>query len=120
MKGLDWGLLYDRYHQQIYDTQALEEQIRALMEDDEIMKKSGIYSYVLSGDLRDLSFRTFDKKQKREAYERQQGICPHCGQHFQLEEMEADHITPWAEGGITTADNCQMLCRNCNRRKGAR
>ena len=87
---------------------------------DEIMKKSGIYRYVLSGDLRDLSFRTFDKKQKREAYERQQGICPHCRKHFELEEMEADHITPWKEGGTTVADNCQMLCRNCNRVKGAR
>lgn len=86
----------------------------------QLMKKSGIYRYVLSGDLRDLSFRTFDKKQKREAYERQQGICPHCGKHFELEEMEADHIKPWKEGGTTVAENCQMLCRNCNRIKGAR
>ena len=70
---------------------------------------------MLSGDLRDLSFRTFDKKQKREAYERQKGICVHCGKHFKLEEMEADHITPWKEGGTTVADNGQMLCRNCNR-----
>lgn len=30
---------------------------------------------------------------------------------------EIDHITPWCEGGTTTADNCQMLCRDCNRRK---
>ena len=88
--------------------------------DDEIMKKSGIYSYVLSGDLRDLSFRTFDKKQKREAYERQGGICPHCGNHFEIEEMEGDHITPWKEGGVTTAENCQMLCRTHNRAKGNR
>ena len=120
MKGLDWGLLYDTYHEQIYDTKQLEERIHDLMEDDEIMKKSGIYSYVLSGDLRDLSFRTFDKKQKREAYERQQGICAHCGKLFELEEMEADHITPWVEGGVTSADNCQMLCRECNRKKGAK
>ena len=120
MKGLDWGLLYDTYHEQIYDTAQLEQRIHDLMEDDEIMKKSGIYSYVLSGDLRDLSFRTFDKKQKREAYERQQGICAHCGKHFELEEMEGDHITPWAEGGVTTAENCQMLCKECNRRKGAK
>ena len=90
------------------------------MEDDEIMKKSGIYRYVLSGDLRDLSFRTFDKKQKREAYECQQGICTHCQQYFELEDMEADHITPWKEGGTTVADNCQMLCHTCNRIKGAR
>lgn len=84
------------------------------------MQSSGIYRYVLSGDLRDLSFRTFDKKQKREAYERQEGICVHCGKHFELEEMEADHITPWKEGGTTIAENCQMLCRNCNRVKGGR
>jgi len=120
MKGLDWGLLYDNYHEEIYDTAELEQRIHDLMEDDEIMKKSGIYSYVLSGDLRDLSFRTFDKKQKREAYERQQGICAHCGKHFELEEMEGDHITPWAEGGVTTAENCQMLCKECNRKKGAK
>ena len=120
MKGLDWGSLYDTYHDKIYDTVELERRIHDLMEDDEIMKKSGIYSYVLSGDLRDLSFRTFDKKQKREAYERQQGICPWCGNHFELEEMEGDHITPWAEGGVTTAENCQMLCKECNRKKGAK
>lgn len=120
MKGLDWGALYDEFGDGIYDTAALENQIHDLMEDDEIMKKSGIYRYVLSEDLRDLSFRTFDKKQKREAYERQQGICVHCGKHFELEEMEADHITPWKEGGITVAENCQMLCRNCNRVKGGK
>lgn len=120
MKGLDWGALYDEFGDGIYDTAALENQIHDLMEDDEIMKKSGIYRYVLSGDIRDLSFRTFDKKQKREAYERQQGICVHCGKHFELEEMEADHITPWKEGGITVAENCQMLCRNCNRVKGGK
>lgn len=120
MKGLNWGLLYDTYHEQIYDTAELEKRIHDLMEDDEIMKKSGIYSYVLSGDLRDLSFRTFDKKQKREAYERQSGICPLCGNHYEIEEMEGDHITPWKEGGVTTAENCQMLCKDCNRKKGAK
>lgn len=120
MKGLDWGELYDEFGDGVYDTSALEKQIHNLMEDDEIMKKSGIYRYVLSGDLRDLSFRAFDKKQKREAYERQEGICIHCDKHFELEEMEADHITPWREGGITVAENCQMLCRNCNRIKGGK
>lgn len=120
MKGLDWGAMYDEFGENTYDTAELEKQIHDLMEDDEIMKKSGIYRYVLSGDLRDLSFRTFDKKQKREAYERQKGICAHCGKHFEPEEMEADHITPWKEGGTTVADNCQMLCRNCNRIKGAK
>ena len=120
MKGLDWGAMFDEFGEKIYDIDALEKQIQNLMEDDEIMKKSGIYRYVLSGDLRDLSFRAFDKKQKREAYERQKGICVHCGKYFELEEMEADHIKPWKEGGTTVADNCQMLCRDCNRRKSSK
>ena len=120
MKGLDWGAMFDEFGSNIYDTEQLESEIHRLMEDDEIMKKAGIYHYVLSGDLRDLSFRTFDKKQKREAYERQKGICAHCGKPFKLEEMEADHITPWCEGGTTVAENCQMLCRTCNRIKGGK
>lgn len=120
MKGLDWGAIFDEFSENIYDVNLLEKQIHDLMEDDEIQKKSGVYRYVLSGDLRELSFRAFDKKQKREAYERQKGICIHCRKHFELEEMEADHITPWKEGGITVAENCQMLCRNCNRIKGGK
>jgi hypothetical protein len=120
MKGLDWGAMYDEFCANDYDTNKLESEIKRLMGDDEIMKKSGIYRYVLSGDLRDLSFRTFDNKMKRQAYERQNGICAICGNHFELEEMEADHITPWCDGGTTVADNCQMLCRTCNRKKGGK
>lgn len=120
MKGLDWAAMYDEFGGNVYDIDALENRIHDLMEDDEIMRKAGIYRYVLSGDLRDLSFRTFDNRQKRQAYERQKGICCHCHKHFELEEMEADHITPWKEGGTTVAENCQMLCRNCNRIKGAK
>lgn len=112
--------MYDEFHENTCDTVALERQIHDLMEYGEIMKKAGIYRSGLTGDLCDLSFRAFDKKQKREAYERQKGVCVHCGKHFELEEMEADHITPWKEGGTTVAENCQMLCRNCNRIKGAR
>ncbi|MBQ1836241.1 MAG: HNH endonuclease [Paludibacteraceae bacterium] len=40
--------------------------------------------------------------------------------HFEIEQMEADHITPWHDGGRTVAENCQMLCRECNRRKSGR
>ncbi|MBO5385245.1 HNH endonuclease, partial [bacterium] len=50
-------------------------------------------------------------------YEKQAGICPICKQHFEIEQMEADHITPWCEGGKTSSENCQMLCKECNRRK---
>lgn len=52
-------------------------------------------------------------------HERQAGRCPKCGKHFKIEEMEADHATPWSQGGKTNAANCQMLCLEDNRRKGA-
>lgn len=35
----------------------------------------------------------------------------------EISEMQADHIKPWAKGGPTTAENCQMLCADCNRTK---
>ena len=90
------------------------------MQDEDVTKKSGIYEYVLTGDERYLNIRTFNDKEKREAYERQKGICIKCGKHFEIEEMEADHVRPWGEGGKTTAENCQMLCKEDNRRKSDR
>jgi len=37
---------------------------------------------------------------------------------FSINEMEADHIDPWHSGGKTNEDNCQLLCKSDNRRKG--
>ncbi len=39
---------------------------------------------------------------------------------FDISEMEADHITPWHEGGKTSAENCQMLCKDDNRSKSGK
>ena len=54
---------------------------------------------------------------KRKVYEKQKHKCKKCGKECLIEEMEADHITPWSQGGHTTIDNCQMLCKKCNREK---
>ena len=51
--------------------------------------------------------------------EKQNFVCAICGEEFEFEQMHADHITPWSKGGKTTPDNCQMLCRDCNLKKGA-
>ncbi len=117
IKGLEWGELYNKYHENSYNSQNLEAKIAELMQDEDITNKRGVYEYLLSGDERHLSIRAFSDSMKREAYERQKGICAKCGQHFEIEEMEADHITPWSQGGKTIAENCKMLCRDCNRRK---
>ncbi len=117
MKGLDWGLFYNRFKNNTYSATALEDDIKRLMMDDDVTSKKGIYEYVLSGDERKLNIRSFTDNMKREAYERQNGLCPKCGNHFEISEMQGDHITPWSQGGKTVAENCQMLCADCNRRK---
>lgn len=117
MKGLEWGILYNRYKDGKYDPKTLEARVAALMEDDDVTKKSGVYEYVLGGAEKCLSIRAFSSSMSRAAYQRQKGVCPKCGKQFQIEEMQADHITPWSKGGKTTPENCQMLCAPCNRRK---
>jgi len=120
MKDIAWGKLYNKFKDQKYDSKELEREIAKLMEDDEVSNKKGIYPYILTREEKHLNIRAFKPNQKREAYERQKGICPVCKKHFEIEEMEADHITPWHEGGKTTAENCQMLCRDDNRRKSGK
>ncbi|MBT3313539.1 MAG: DUF262 domain-containing protein [Anaerolineae bacterium] len=120
MKGIAWGLLYNEFKDQKFDSIKLEKEISLLMQDEDVTKKKGIYSYVLTRKEKHLNIRTFSDNQKREAYERQKGICAFCSEEFELNEMEADHITPWHEGGKTIAENCQMLCRDDNRRKSGK
>ena len=124
MKGLPWGIYFNKYGNEKRDPEALETRIAAMLRDDEdvgdITNQRGIYEYLLDGDERHLSIRQFSDKMARTAYERQKGVCPICKKHFVLEEMQADHITPWSKGGRTTAENCQMLCADCNRRKGGK
>lgn len=118
MKGVDWGRLYWLYHEKTWDVKALEKEVTRLMKDSDVEKKAGIYPYVFDHDERHLDLRTFDDNTKREVYEAQKGICPHCKEQFVIEDMEADHIIPWSKGGRTIAKNCQMLCTLCNRMKG--
>lgn len=129
MKGLPWGPLFDEHHEHFLDTHVLEAEVATLMQDSEVQAKKGIYSYVLTRDEKHLNLRQFKENERRAAYERQRGLCfngTKCktprnadGQMvFDISKMDADHITPWSKGGTTTAENCQMLCIACNRRKG--
>lgn len=120
MKGIEWGILYNKYHQNSYDSKVLEQKIVALIDDDDVESIKGIYEYLFDGLEKHLSLRQFDDKTKKKVYQKQQGICAICGNHFQLEEMEADHIDPWHEGGKTIIENCQMLCKHCNRTKSGK
>jgi len=120
MKGIEWGFLYNEFKGKNFDSKKLEEEISKLMEDEDVDSKKGIYPYVLTRKEKHLNIRAFTDKQKRETYERQKGICIKCNVKFEIHEMEADHITPWHEGGKTLKENCQMLCKDDNRRKSGK
>ncbi len=120
MNSVQWGELYNKFKDKKIDSKKLEKEISELMQDEDVTKKSGIYSYVLTKSEKYLNIRAFSEKQKREAYEKQKGKCIKCKKHFEIEEMEADHIKPWHEGGKTIATNCQMLCKEDNRTKSGK
>lgn len=120
MGSVQWGELYNEFKGKKLNDSKLESEVIELMQDEDVTKKSGIYSYVLTRNEKFLNIRAFTDKQKREAYEKQKGKCVKCKKRFEIEEMEADHIKPWHEGGKTVAGNCQMLCKQDNRTKSGR
>ena len=123
MKGVEWGLLYNKHKDDNIDPSIIQMEVETLMADDEVGSKKGIYEYLLStrkpSDERLLSLRAFTDTEKKTMYARQGGVCPICGKKFELKEMDGDHKKPWSKGGKTTLENGQMLCRSCNLKKSA-
>lgn len=120
MSSVDWGELYNHFKDTKLNPVKIEAEVKELMQDEDVTKKSGIYPYVLTRQEKHLSIRAFTDKMKRESYEKQNGICPFCKDKYDITEMEADHIKPWHEGGQTIAINCQMLCKRDNRTKSGK
>lgn len=69
--------------------------------------------------------RTFSKEVKDELY----GKSPRCAhvdefgnrcKESSYSKLQIDHIVPWANGGRTTLDNAQLLCKDHNTSKGNR
>lgn len=136
MRGLEWGRLYEQYHNTSYDPAKVSEDVKRLMADDFVKSRKGIFEYLLGGsvDKKLLNVRVFETPVKRAAYARQtqeaekkgESNCPLCavghdankGRIYKFDEMEADHVSAWSTGGGTSADNCQMLCTTHNRAKG--
>ena len=120
MKGVDWGALHTAFKDAKLDAEEIEEETARLVSDEDVQRLAGIYPYILTGEEKHLNIRAFSPSMKQKVYEKQSGICVICKDAFAIEEMEADHITPWSEDGKTHEDNCQMLCKKCNREKSAR
>ncbi len=136
MRGIEWGELYERHHEDAYNANELWKRVEELYADDCVTSKRGIFEYVLGGEResRLLNVRVFDKRTAKSAYARQtleakeHGVsnCPLCAaghtanssRIWTFEEMDADHVTAWSKGGASDASNCQMLCKTHNRAKG--
>ena len=57
---------------------------------------------------------------KQDLYGEQGGYCAGCDHHYQMKDLEIDHIIPKADGGTDHVGNLQLLCGNCNKVKGKR
>lgn len=136
--GLDWGRLYEEYHNNAYSKSRVSERVDALLDDLQVTDKKGIFEYVLGEEKNSclLNVRVFDKKtiktvygmQTKKAQEQDVSNCPLCAighganakRIYKENEMDADHVTAWSKGGATNESNCQMLCKTHNRAKGNR
>ena len=136
MCGLEWGELYEKYHHNAYDVAEVSQKVQELLVDDYVKNRKGIYEFILGGcvDHKLLNIRVFDEPTKKKVYnlqtteakEQEISNCPLCAighdnnkkRIYKLNEMDADHVTAWSNGGATDISNCQMLCKTHNRAKG--
>lgn len=138
MRGLDWGALYEKHKGTAYKADKIDARLQELLGDPSVHDRKGIYLYLLGGEQEPklLNVRFFDEPIKKAAYKRQtdkatkSGVsnCPLCAignnanktRIYKIKEMEADHVSAWSKGGLSTLDNCEMLCVPHNRSKGNR
>ena len=136
MCGLEWGRLYESYHNTPYSVERITDRVQTLQADESIKCRRNIYEYVLGGetDTKLLNIRIFEESTKKLAYKRQtdsakeKGVsnCPLCAigsnankiRIYSINEMDADHVTAWSKGGATSIENCEMLCKTHNCVKG--
>ncbi|MBA3679292.1 DUF262 domain-containing protein [Candidatus Saccharibacteria bacterium] len=138
MKGLEWGRLYETYHEKSYNPVEVSAEVRRLLGDYEVKERRGVFEYILGGsvDTKLLNVRVFDEPTKKIVFAKQtetaeaksESNCPLCvvghdtnkERIWSLSEMDADHVSAWSKGGETSIENCQMLCKTHNRSKGNR
>jgi len=136
MRNIEWGRLYEVYHNNAYNPNDISKKLRKLYADPYVKNRKGIFEYLLGGSTEKklLEIRVFDEAIKNSVYAKQTETaekkgtsnCPLCvighdsnkTKIWKMAEMDADHVTAWSKGGATDIKNCQMLCKTHNRAKG--
>ena len=136
MCGLEWGRLYELYHNKTYSPTEVSAKVKELYSDPYVKSRKGIFEFILGGstDFKLLDVRVFDEATKKAVYSKQKAEaekngtsnCPLCAigsnanktKIWALNEMDADHVSAWSKGGATDISNCEMLCKTHNRAKG--
>lgn len=138
MKGIEWGRLFETYHHLPYNPTDVSANVHRMYSDPFVKNRRGVFEYILGGciDTKLLDIRIFEESTKRAVYSKQTDVakkdeksnCPLCAigndnnrkRIWKFDEMDADHVTAWSNGGSTNIENCQILCRTHNRAKGNR
>ena len=133
---LEWGRLYEEYHNEAYSPKKISETVHKLYADPYVRNKKGVFEYILGGekDTKLLDVRVFDEAVKKSVYttqtdnarKKEESNCSHCtighdankNRIWRIDEMDADHVSAWSKGGKTDIANCEMLCKTHNRAKG--
>ena len=108
MKGLEWGILYNKYKEKNINPIEIEKELKRLYDlyevDPDGLKKKGFYEYCLSGDRTLIWHRAFSDRQQKQAYDHQKGKCARCGRAFALKEWIASClIKVYKNNGSETA-----------------
>lgn len=138
MRGVEWGRLYETYHNSSYNPTDVSDKVKSLYGDSYVKNRKGVFEFILGGslDTKLLDVRVFDdvtkktvyKSQTDEAKSKDKSNCPLCAighdankkKIWTLPDMDADHVAAWSNGGGTNIKNCQLLCKSHNRAKGNR
>lgn len=127
MKTIDWGTLYNTYHDSCEVEPTVAQALVNKMFNDPNLDlhtakaKRGVYAYVLTctkdgtmGDLQTLHMRLFDRAMVINKWAKNDYRCKVCGKLISQENLEGHHIKAWYEGGTSDEDNCLAVCKACH------
>lgn len=109
----DTKLHNDEYHDSCYAATGSKDRVIK-----RILTIYNLVNSILGDDALKTEIRTFDPMLKKPLAEKQNYICPLCGNKIlSLDDCEIDHILPYSLGGKTEFSNAQLVHEICNKHK---